>query len=456
MTLDPTKIVVSGLALAAAIAFAAPVQAAEKVISIPSAGPGPTSLDRVWVQQIGPRNPKRVLLLMPGTSGGAGDFTLVARQLVQRMPRLAVWAIDRRSQPLEDTSLFEELESGEATLQEAFDYYLGWITNGGTPADHFDFIDPNDHPYARRWGMRTALNDARAVVRRARAGGRRRVWLGGHSLGASLAAAYAAWDFRGRAGHRPLEGIVLIDGGLLGSFDAFNLAEAREQIEDLESSSPFLELLGIDAPGVTGIFAEVGGYFARLAPTAPATTLQEFPLLPPEFNPDVPVTNRALFGHAFDRDTSPQTLRLLHVNGGGLAAAGDPRDWADGGITPVGNLAATFGQEPANGVEWYFPRRLTIDTNGANAMRMNPVARFLGLRLEHTAEIDIPIYAFQTDLTRGGVLRGARRLVRRADTRRSEATLVQGAPEQSHLDPLTAEPGQNEFLATVEDFLRGR
>ena len=59
-----------------------------------------------------------------------------------------------------------------------------------------------------------------------------------------------------------------------------------------------------------------------------------------------------------------------------------------------------------NAIEWYFPKRLTIDTNGANEMKMNDVAEFLGLRLMHTNAIDVPIYAFQTDLTDGGVLQG--------------------------------------------------
>ena len=347
--------------------------------------------------------------------------------------------------------MFERLEAGQATLQQAFDYYLGWIVNGGEPADHFTFLDPSTVPFAREWGMATALEDARRVVREAASGGRK-VILGGHSLGASLAAAYAAWDFDGRPGYKDLNGIVLIDGGLLGSFDAYTLAEAREQLATLDTA-PFLDLLELGVPEAAGLFAELGGYFARVAPTASAAGLQSFPLLPAALNPPFPVTNRALLGHAFDRDTSPDALGILHVNAGRLAAGGTPRDWVDGGVTPIANIAATFGREPGNGVEWYFPRRLTIDTNGANEMRLNDVARFLGLRIAHTDRIDVPIYAFQTDLTNGRVLQGARRLVDRARTHAREALLVDGAPEQSHLDPLTAAPSQNEFLRGLERFL---
>ena len=426
--------------------------ATERVVEVPSEGPGPARFDRVVVHQVGPESAKRILVLMPGTIGGAGNFALLAQDLVERVPGLQVWSIDRRSQSLEDTSAFARLEAGRASLQETFDYYLGWIFNGGIPAEHFEFLDPGMVPFAREWGMKTALDDARQVVRLAAARGGK-VILGGHSLGASLAAAYAAWDFDGRPGYKDLSGLVLIDGGLLGSFDGFDLAQAQDAIAQLESSSPFLDLLDLGVAESAGVFGEIGGYHARLAPTENAAALQAFPLLPDAFDPGFPVTSRALLGHAFDRDTSPDNLRLLHVNAGGLAAAGSPRDWVDGGVTPVARLARMLGREPGNGVEWYFPRRLTIDTNGANQMRMNDVARFLGLRLEHTEEINVPIYAFQTDLTGGDILLGARRLVARAKTSEREALLVDGAPEQSHLDPLLAAPGRNLFLRRLREFL---
>ncbi len=122
---------VSGVvALACGALTAAPAGAAE-LVSIPSKGPGPAELDQVWVNKIGPDDAKRVLVLMPGTSGGAGNFSLVGRDIVKRVPNLAVWAIDRRSRPLEDTHVFEQLDAGDVTLQEAFDHYLGWLTNGG-------------------------------------------------------------------------------------------------------------------------------------------------------------------------------------------------------------------------------------------------------------------------------------------------------------------------------------
>lgn len=447
-----------GLAAAAAAVLApvGPAAAREARVTVATpAGPGPAEYNKVWVDKYGPRDGKRILVLLPGTIAGSGDFTLTARYLVKHVPGLQVWALDRRSQALEDTTVFEQALSGQKSLQEMFDHYLGYLTNGGNPASHFQFVNGFAHPYARDWGMEVALDDARAVVLEARAKGTREVVLGGHSLGGSLTVAYAAWDFNGRPGYKDIDGMVAIDGGLLGSFDVLDtLAETQAAIAQLEGSNPFADLLNFGFPELTGLFAEVGGVYARLAPTASAATLQSFSLLPPQFNPPFPVTTQGLFGYAFDRDTSPQNLALIHINGGALAAAGDPRPWQDGGVTPVARLAATFGQEPANGVEWYFPRRLTIDTDAASEMRRTESANLLGLRLFHTNEVDLPLYVIQTALTSGSVLQGGRNFIRRARTTRKESMLVNADPQNAHLDPLIAAPRTNLFYKTVDDFLR--
>ena len=135
---------------------------------------------------------------------------------------------------------------------------------------------------------------------------------------------------------------------------------------------------------------------------------------------------------------------------------GEPRDWVDGGVTPIRRVAESFGQEPSNSIEWYFPKRLTIDTNGADQLRDNAVARYLGLRLFHTRQVDLPLYALQTDLTGGHVLGGALRFIDRSRTTRDESRLVNADPEQSHLDPLMALPERNAFFKTVVPFLRHR
>jgi hypothetical protein len=71
--------------------------------------------------------------------------------------------------------------------------------------------------------------------------------------------------------------------------------------------------------------------------------------------------------------------------------------------------------------------------------------------LLHGNEIDLPLYAFSTALTRGNVARGARRLVRRS--RIGQFTIVDDRGT-SHLDPLSAAPSRNDFLKSVAPFMR--
>src|SRR3569623_960429 len=88
--------------------------------------PGPRSYDRLEVTRFGSASAKTVLVLVPGTNGGRGDFTPTARELVKDVPGLQVWAVDRRSQRLEDTKVFADALAGRVTTKAMFDYYAGW------------------------------------------------------------------------------------------------------------------------------------------------------------------------------------------------------------------------------------------------------------------------------------------------------------------------------------------
>jgi hypothetical protein len=428
------------LALAAALlislAFAAPAAAVGRYVpmKVPPAA-GPAKYDRVWVQQIGPSNARRVVVLVPGTQGGAGGITPVARDMVRRLPRTQVWIEDRREQAFEDTSVFERRDP-----DAALDYYLGF---------KYKAVKGTDARYVSEWGLATQLRDLRAVVKRARAGGRE-VILGGHSAGASTAVAYAAWDFGGRPGYRDIDGLVLIDGGLLGSFSNANLKRAKSELADIRKGNVFLDLLGFGIPEIAGMFAQVGALYAYERPNDPST-LQDFPLLPAQFKPTFPVTNEAELGFAFDESTSPKALELIHIRAGQLAASGDPRPWQDGELTPIRRVAKAYASNDPNATEWYYPRRLLLDIDAANKARQTPAARYLGLRLTHTRQIDVPLYAFSTSLTQGAVARGARRL---ADMSRIPSARIVDDRRTSHLDPLSAAPRTNHFLKSVVRFLK--
>ena len=255
-------------------------------------GPGPSRYDRVSYERFGPASAKRVLILVPGTQGGAGDFSLVGPEIARRVPGLQVWAYERRSQAFEDHTGFA---TGDP--DRAFRYYLR------RRGDRVEDVRARRRRARCRscasGGSGSRSRTCARVVRRARRGGRK-VILGGHSLGASMAVAYAAWDFGGRAGHRDLSGLVLIDGGLLGTFTSPQLAGVRRRLAALRRGDPFLDLLGIGVPWASGVFSGLAGLYARLAPDARATLI-DYPAIPPALRAPFPVTNEAGLGYAFDQ-----------------------------------------------------------------------------------------------------------------------------------------------------------
>jgi hypothetical protein len=426
-----------GLALLISLAAAAPAGAAERYVSMRGvSAPGPAKYDRVFVQKVGPAAARRVLVLVPGFLGGAGGITPVARDIVARVRGMQVWIVDRRENAFEDTSVFRRGDP-----QAAQDYYLGF---------QYRRVMGSDVPFAGRWGLRVALGDLRRVILAARDGGRRQVILGGHSLGASTTAAYAAWDFHGRPGYRDIDGMVLIDGGLRGSFDSADLKRTRTILGEIRRGEVFDDIVGLGIPEIGGIFTEVGALWALERPDEPSA-LQQYPALPAAFKPAFPVTNEAELGFAFDNDTSPPGFELIRIRAGRLASSGDPRGWEDGEVTPIRRFAKAWAAERPNATEWYFPRRLRLDVDAMSPMRPTAATRLLGLRPFHAREIDVPLYAYGTDLTGGAVERGARRLVR--DSRIGTATVVSDA-NASHLDPISAAPERNRFLRTVVPFLR--
>ena len=278
--------------------------------------------------------------------------------------------------------------------------------------------------------------------------------LGGHSLGASLTLAYASWDFGGGPGYKDLDGLVLIDGGLLGSFDAYDLAQAKQAISDLRDGNPFAQLLGPGLPPESaGLFAEVGGLYARLAPHEPATALQEFPLLPPELNPPFPVTDRALLGYGFDRDTSPLGSRSSNQ----WRPACDIRRPARLGQRRRHPGAPARRDLRPGALE--LGRVVLPTTTDDRHQRSGPAPRQRGCALPGTTALPYPPGRLAAVRAPDGPHRrprpwGALRFIDRSRTTRSESRLVNADPEESHLDPLMADPAKNRFFKTLVPFLR--
>jgi len=385
---------------------------------------GAASQPLVGIAKYGPATATRVLVLVPGSGGSGGGFSEIAPAIVAHVPNLQVWATDRRGDALADLRGFA---SGDPAA--AYGYYFGRKPLGGA------IFDPNvasKHPEARGWGLPVALADLRRVVLAARAGGRRKVILGGHSIGAATALAYAAWDFGGRAGYRDLAGIVLIDGGELGTFGTPTLAQARAGLAKLGAqASPFDDRLGIGVPWIFGVLSQISALYALKAPDQPSV-LAANPLVPPQFRPPGSPTNADFYA---------------------FAAKSAGIDVAHCGATRAAQLAAAT---PLTLSSWYYPTRLDIDLIGAASLRPDPVTRLLGLasRLRHLAQVDVPLYAFATgDIPT--TLAGARAFLADSRSPRSAAVLAQD-PTLRHVDPLCVPYAKSRFLHTLVPWLAKR
>ena len=406
----------------------------------------PTKYDKVGIIQTGPRNATNVLVLVPGTSASAAYFEPLAKDIVRATRGWQVWAVERRENLLEDHTMLDRAKQGKATLQQLFDYYLGFVDDPSITT-HFQFIDDADVAFARNWGMRVAVEDLRRVVEKAkRLGGR--VVLGGHSLGGSIVTAYATWDFGGKAGADDLSGLVFVDGG--SSPTAMSPEQATASLQTLASGSPWLTFGGIRAP-YAGLFMAVGSTGTHLDPNGQGE-LQTWPLLPANLKAPAPTTNVAGYGYALDVKTSPPGLRAAQAHLGQLAATGDPRGWdRHGALTPIQRYASMFsgtGLRGLDGTAWYHPQRLTNDAGAVAEGNANPAQAVLDVHATHGHDLPrrLLIYAFGAELGGPRVLDAAKLLAQQSGIPTSHLTLVDRSATYAHNDPAGASP-HNAFLA---------
>ena len=192
-TASPVAAASSPTPTSSGVALGAPASVPESVFTvttpavvatpaIPDGTVSPTRYDQVSVRRFGSPGAAHVLVLVPGTNGGAGDFDLVAPYLVAHVPHLQVWAEMRREGALQDDSLIQSVLAGRATYQQAFDYYLGFLSDPSI-TNHYQPLQASQFTFVQQWGMAVAMNDLNAVIAKARQGGARTVTLGGHSLG---------------------------------------------------------------------------------------------------------------------------------------------------------------------------------------------------------------------------------------------------------------------------------
>jgi pimeloyl-ACP methyl ester carboxylesterase len=172
-----------------------------------------------------PKEVNAVIIMIPGYIGGAGSFNYLARQLVSLAEytgagSIEVWAIDRRANCLEDlTGMAEAERTGQP--QAALDYYYGGVSiKGSTFAG---FYTPQQTPYLSEFGLKLLMQDMYTILQEKipdPADRKKTVFIAGHSLGAELAAIFAAWDFDndsttlGDAGVNNCAGLIGLEGSV--------------------------------------------------------------------------------------------------------------------------------------------------------------------------------------------------------------------------------------------------
>lgn len=432
--------------------------------------------------------PSAIVIAMPGILGGAGSFEFLARALVRRsltetQGPIEVWAIDRRSNFLEDTRGVDAAEAMR-NPEVARGYYNGRETIGGQA--FAGFIAQRDMLFASEWGVATHFADLRAVIDRVPAPLQKtHVFLLGHSLGASMAETFGAWEFEdGTRGASLVAGIVLIDGSqgetAMGE-SVFRMGGSAglmpsSGIDTIRESAPAiaLPLLGVGVYVQAEILAMSALYEPDEVRTTDTARNRVFGTLL-GLNPNAlpPMTNEAVFGFGFDESSNGLSFAAVSMGtstGGPLESYESlfgttlmrPADrmstyaWIDAAdvtpreATPLANLAHSWFDGRTNFAEWYFPARLANDLAACGGLALSASAwqAEFGLRCRRGAEMDAPVLAIASAL-RGpddydaSRLRGAPIGAGRpnAGLARTDAAAyrVVNAAGFTHIDPLSGE-----------------
>jgi len=438
-----------------------------------------------------PAEVRAIVVAMPGFLGGGPSFEGLAHDLVAEglgEDDVEVWAIDRRSNLLEDLRGMDAAEAaGDPEI--ATGYYFGSDTVGGEA--FAGYADSDELGFMSEWGLATHVNDVRALIETVPEAERvERVFLMGHSLGASFAEAYSAWRFEdGVRGFEELAGVILVDGILSG--EPIEESAFREGstaggfpspgIDGLRDGSAsvytVLPLLGIDVYAQ----AEIGSLRVLLDPDAVVEdfgrdrTLATLTSLRPSQIPAM--SNEAALALAFDDSTVlldfvgtklgslvGPTEEYATLFGGMSLRPSDPDatyTWTDAydadppEPTPIAALSRAFADGRTNFAEWYFPSRLPLDISavGGAAIAEDGWQADEGLRAFDGAENDAPILCVAAGLVgvdaydaipgRVATEVGAGRPAAGATREDGVGLVVLDATEQAHLDPVLAPESEN-------------
>jgi len=236
-----------------------------------------------------PKAVDAVLILIPGYMGGANSFDYMGRQLVSMAEAdpgagsLEVWAVDRRTNCLEDLTGMNAAEAaGDPGIIVDY-YYEGAVYDGHTFPG---FLGEADLPFLSEFGLKLLMDDLWAILSAKipdPADRRNSVFVGGHSAGGGFASYFAGWDFDGNAltpedaGYRNCAGLIGLDGRVGARSGTYiDETEFLERLAGIRNGTePRLNLFMGVTPEVLSLFETVAMY-AHLFPQQ-ESTMSEIP-----------------------------------------------------------------------------------------------------------------------------------------------------------------------------------
>ncbi len=161
-----------------------------------------------------------VIVLIPGGQAGASYMKIVCEQAVymalkQRNKHIEMLVMDRRPNNVEDLTGMNAAMAAHDT-QVAIDYYWNGAEIDGHAFAGFDA----DKPYLSEFGLELVMKDVYKLITTVVPDPemrRKKLFLGGHSMGGPFTALFLGWDFDGNpattddAGYRNVAGMVGLD-----------------------------------------------------------------------------------------------------------------------------------------------------------------------------------------------------------------------------------------------------
>ena len=458
------RAVLVGLVSLVAIAVLAPTASAVDVRFQTIAGvnsPGtPPQYNRVGILKIGPRSARNILVLNPGTSASSAYFEPLAKTIVARSPAGRCGRSSGARTCSRTSRCSTRAKAGQATAQQVFDYYLGYLTNASITAPL------PAHPERRR-RVRPRVGhehrDRRPAQGRAAGAklGGRKVVVGGHSLGGTITTAYATWDFNGKAGADGLSGLVYIDGAR-GLDAGVARPGATQSLQQLQAGLAVADRSAASRRRYAGLFKTTGGLGVA---ARPELALGGPGLPAPAGDPQAARPGdqrRAVRLRARTSSTSPPTrcarrrptsAQLDLSDDAARAGTTTARSRRSTATRPMFSGQGVIGHD---GTAWYHPQRLTIDAGAVADGNANPAQSVLDVHATkgHDLPKNLKIYAFAAAL--GGPRRARRStklLAHQSGIPRRNLTLINRASTYAHNDPALGAPKKDTFVKQLVPYL---